>query len=54
MRPYVLVTSVFDGGAYRVANRGRRVMFQHGSLHEVVDQEERAVWMSAGCGAEEQ
>ncbi len=36
--PYVLVTSVFDGGAYRV-QAGQRVMFQHGSLHEVVDQE---------------
>lgn len=36
--PYVLVSSVFDGGAYRVQAR-QRVMFQHGSLHEVVDQE---------------
>lgn len=36
--PYVLVTSVFDGGAYRV-QPGQRVMFQHGNLHEVVDQE---------------
>jgi hypothetical protein len=36
--PYVLVTSVFDGGAYRV-QAGQRVMFQHGNLHEVVDQE---------------
>jgi len=36
--PYVLVTGVFDGGAYRV-QPGQRVMFQHGSLHEVVDQE---------------
>jgi hypothetical protein len=36
--PYVLVTSVFDGGDYRV-QPGQRVMFQHGSLHEVVDQE---------------
>jgi hypothetical protein len=36
--PYVLVTSVFDGGAYRVQS-GQRVMFQHGSLHAVVDQE---------------
>jgi hypothetical protein len=35
---YVLVSSVFDGGAYRV-QAGQRVMFQHGSLHEVVDQE---------------
>jgi hypothetical protein len=36
--PYVLVSSVFEGGAYRV-QAGQRVMFQHGSLHEVVDQE---------------
>jgi len=36
--PYVLVSSVFDGGAYRV-QPGQRVMFQHGSLNEVVDQE---------------
>jgi hypothetical protein len=36
--PYVLVTSVFDGGVYRV-QAGQRVMFQHGSLREVVDQE---------------
>jgi hypothetical protein len=36
--PYVLVTSVFDGSVYRV-QPGQRVMFQHGSLHEVVDQE---------------
>jgi hypothetical protein len=35
--PYVLVSSVFDGGAYRV-QPGQRVIFQHGSLHEVVDQ----------------
>jgi hypothetical protein len=36
--PYVLVTSVFDGSIYRV-QPGQRVMFQHGSLFEVVDQE---------------
>ena len=36
--PYVLVSSVFEGGAYRV-QPGQRVMFQHGSLTEVVDQE---------------
>ena len=36
--PYVLVTSVFDGSVYRV-QAGQRVMFQHGNLHEVVDQE---------------
>jgi len=36
--PYVLVSSIFEGGAYRV-QPGQRVMFQHGSLHEVVDNE---------------
>ena len=36
--PYVLVSSIFDGGAYRV-QPGQRVMFQQGSLKEVVDQE---------------
>lgn len=36
--PYVLITSVFDGSVYRV-QPGQRVMFQHGSLHDVVDQE---------------
>jgi hypothetical protein len=36
--PYVLVSSVFEGGVYRV-QPGQRAMFQHGSLHEVVDQE---------------
>jgi hypothetical protein len=36
--PYVLVTSVFDGSVFRV-QAGQRVMFQHGSVHEVVDQE---------------
>jgi hypothetical protein len=35
---YVLVSSVFEGGAYRV-QPGQRVMFQHGSLGAVVDQE---------------
>lgn len=42
--PYVLVTSVFDGGVYRV-QPGQRVMFQHGSIREVVDQEKEA----CGC-----
>ncbi len=42
--PYVLVSSIFDGGAYRV-QPGQRVMFQHGSLHEVNDQEKE----SCGC-----
>jgi hypothetical protein len=36
--PYVLVSSVFEGGAYRV-QPGQRVMFEHGSLQQVVDQE---------------
>jgi len=35
---YVLISSVFEGGAYRVQS-GQHVMFQHGSLHEVVDNE---------------
>ena len=42
--PYVLVTSVFDGRLYRV-QPGQRVMFQHGSLDTVVDQEKE----SCGC-----
>jgi hypothetical protein len=44
--PYVLVTSVFDGGIYRVQS-GQRVMFQHGSVTSVVDQEKE----SCGCPA---
>jgi hypothetical protein len=36
--PYVVVSSVFDGGLYRV-QPGQRVMFEHGSLLSVVDQE---------------
>jgi hypothetical protein len=36
--PYVTVTSVFEGGIYRV-QPGQRVMFEHGSLQTVVDQE---------------
>jgi hypothetical protein len=36
--PYVVVTSLFDPGLYRV-QPGQRVMFQHGSLSEVVDEE---------------
>jgi hypothetical protein len=45
--PYVLVTSVFDGGAYRV-QPGQRVMFQHGNLKEVVDNEKEP----CGCPPE--
>jgi hypothetical protein len=36
--PYVVVTSVFEGGLYRV-QPGQRVMFQQGSLQKVVDDE---------------
>jgi hypothetical protein len=36
--PYVVVTSVFDTGLYRV-QPGQRVMFEHGDLHTVVDDE---------------
>lgn len=42
--PYVVVTSLFDSGLYRV-QPGQRVMFQHGSLSEVVDDEKE----SCGC-----
>ena len=45
--PYVLVSSIFEGGAYRV-QPGQRVSFQHGSLHTVVDQEKE----SCGCPPE--
>ncbi len=44
--PYVLVTSVFDNSNYRV-QPGQRVMFQHGNLQEVVDQEKEP----CGCPA---
>lgn len=44
--PYVVVSSVFDGGVYRV-EPGQRVMFQHGDLHEVVDEEKEP----CGCPA---
>jgi hypothetical protein len=36
--PYIVVSSVFEGGLYRV-QPGQRVMFEHGSLQSVVDQE---------------
>jgi len=45
--PYVVVSSVFEGGAYRI-QPGQRVMFQHGSLSEVVDQEKEP----CGCPPE--
>jgi hypothetical protein len=44
--PYVVVTSLFEGGLYRV-QPGQRVMFQHGSLHQVVDNEKEP----CGCPA---
>jgi hypothetical protein len=47
--PFVVVSSVFEGGAYRV-QPGQRVMFQHGSLNEVVDQEKEP----CGCPPEPQ
>jgi hypothetical protein len=42
--PYVSVTSLFDGGLYRVQG-DQRVMFQQGSLTSVVDTEKE----SCGC-----
>jgi hypothetical protein len=48
--PYVLVSSVFDGGAYRV-QPGQRVMFEHGSLREVVDQEKEPCGCPPGAPA---
>jgi len=36
--PYVTVTSQFEGGLYRV-QPNQRVMFEHGSLNDVVDNE---------------
>lgn len=44
--PYVLVSSVFDSGIYRV-QAGQRVTFQHGSIYAVVDAEKEA----CGCPA---
>ncbi|MGC2618037.1 MAG: nuclease [Acidobacteriaceae bacterium] len=37
--PYVLASSLFDGGAYRV-QPNQRVLFEHGSLRDVVDNEQ--------------
>jgi hypothetical protein len=42
--PYVTVTSLLEGGLYRV-QPGQRVLFEHGSLLEVVDNEAE----SCGC-----
>ncbi len=36
--PYVLATNLFSGGAYRI-QPNQRVLFEHGSLNEVVDNE---------------
>jgi hypothetical protein len=36
--PYLTVTSQFEGGVYRV-QANQRVMFEHGSLQQVVDNE---------------
>jgi hypothetical protein len=45
--PYVTVSSIFEGGVYRV-NANQRVSFQNGSLTEVVDNEKE----SCGCPPE--
>jgi len=45
--PYVTVSSIFEGGVFRV-NANQRVSFQHGSLNEVVDKEKE----SCGCPPE--
>lgn len=45
--PYVLVSSLFGDGMYRV-QPGQRVLFEHGSVHEVVDQEKEP----CGCPPE--
>lgn len=47
--PFVIVSSVFEGGAYRV-QPGQRVMFQRGRLNEVIDQEKEP----CGCPPETQ
>lgn len=45
--PYVTVNSLFDGGVYRV-QADQHVMFQHGSLKQVVDSEKEP----CGCPVE--
>ena len=42
--PYLSVSSIFEGGVYRIQS-SQRVMFQHGSLREVIDKEKE----SCGC-----
>ena len=44
--PYVTVSSLFDGGVYRV-QPNQRVLFEHGSLRDVVDNEQEP----CGCPA---
>jgi hypothetical protein len=44
--PYVTVSSLFDGGVYRV-QPNQRVLFEHGSLRDVVDSEQEP----CGCPA---
>lgn len=44
--PYVTVSSLFDGGVYRV-QANQRVLFEHGSLRDVVDSEKEP----CGCPA---
>ncbi len=46
--PYVIASSLLDGGAYRV-RPGQRVLFVHGSLRDVVDNEREP----CGCPAPE-
>jgi hypothetical protein len=46
--PYVTVSSLMDGGVYRV-QPNQRVLFEHGSLQQVVDREAE----SCGCPAEQ-
>jgi hypothetical protein len=48
--PYVTVSSLFEGGAYRV-QPNQRVLFEHGSLHEVVDKEPEACGCPAAAAA---
>lgn len=44
--PYVLASSLFAGGAYRI-EANQRVLFEHGSIHDVVDNEREL----CGCPA---
>jgi len=49
--PYVVVTSVFEGGLYRV-QPGQRVMFAHGSLQSVVEEEKEPCGCPTSANAE--